>query len=249
MDPVTLAAALLSALSLASSVGASEAVVRLARRGVEISEGKWKLVIFLWPLLTVAPIAITVFVWSPVQAGFPAREFYRVTAEVIPLLLIALMVEQRLVGGMKPSIRAEFLIVLMAGEIAAFVGVSGIFAGASDPSDPMVGGTSGWTGVVASITGGGLVAGALLVVAAIRLRGSADVQAGDAVTPEGSNMNRQDIVARLAEISHATWMTQKSRNEGVRFDDLDPAVTDHDRERAENTVAELERLGVLRLTG
>ena len=40
-------------------------------------------------------------------------------------------------------------------------------------------------------------------------------------------------------------MRQESRDQGVPFKDLDPAVTDHDRERADDTVAEIERLGLL----
>ena len=62
-------------------------------------------------------------------------------------------------------------------------------------------------------------------------------------------MTREALVERLAEVSHATWMLQKSRDQGVPFEEIDPAVTDHDRERAEATVAELERLGVLKLEG
>ena len=61
-------------------------------------------------------------------------------------------------------------------------------------------------------------------------------------------MTREELVERLAEVSHATWMRQKSRDQGVSFDELPPAVTAHDRERAEDTVAELERLALLRLT-
>lgn len=61
-------------------------------------------------------------------------------------------------------------------------------------------------------------------------------------------MTREELITRLAEVSHATWMRQKSRDQGVPFGDLDPAVTDHDRERAEDTVTELERLGVLKLS-
>jgi hypothetical protein len=60
---------------------------------------------------------------------------------------------------------------------------------------------------------------------------------------------RAELVERLAEVSHATWMRQKSRDQGAPSDELDPAVTAHDRERAEDTVAELERLGVLRDLG
>jgi hypothetical protein len=42
-------------------------------------------------------------------------------------------------------------------------------------------------------------------------------------------------------------MKQKVRDQGAEADDLDPNVAAHDKERAEETVAELERLGVLAL--
>lgn len=60
-------------------------------------------------------------------------------------------------------------------------------------------------------------------------------------------MTRQQLVSRLAEVSHQTWKTQKHRDQGVPLAELSDEVTDHDIERAEATVAELERLGVLRL--
>ena len=47
-------------------------------------------------------------------------------------------------------------------------------------------------------------------------------------------------------MSHLTYVRQKSRDHGVPLDELTLEVTDHDRERAEDTVAELERLGVYR---
>jgi hypothetical protein len=58
-------------------------------------------------------------------------------------------------------------------------------------------------------------------------------------------MTRDELVSRLAEVSHATWMRQKSRDQHVPYGELPVEPTDHDRERAEDTVAELERLGVL----
>lgn len=57
--------------------------------------------------------------------------------------------------------------------------------------------------------------------------------------------NRAELVRRLAEISHATWRRQKHRDHGVPLEELGLEVTDHDLERAEDTVQELERLGLL----
>ena len=58
-------------------------------------------------------------------------------------------------------------------------------------------------------------------------------------------MTRMELVRRLAEVSHATWLRQKHRDHGVPLEELDPEVTEHDRERAEDTVRELERLGLI----
>jgi hypothetical protein len=60
-------------------------------------------------------------------------------------------------------------------------------------------------------------------------------------------MDRAELVERLAAVSHATWLRQKSRDQGIPLHELDPEVGAHDRERAEDTMRELEALGVLRL--
>jgi hypothetical protein len=58
-------------------------------------------------------------------------------------------------------------------------------------------------------------------------------------------INRDELVRRLAEVCHLTYVRQKNRDQGVPLNELTLDVTDHDRERAEDIVAELERLGVL----
>jgi hypothetical protein len=55
---------------------------------------------------------------------------------------------------------------------------------------------------------------------------------------------REELVERLAEVSHRTWMRQKAEDSGQPIESLPAEVTPHDRERAEDTVQELERLGV-----
>jgi hypothetical protein len=55
---------------------------------------------------------------------------------------------------------------------------------------------------------------------------------------------RDERVRRLAAVSHETWMRQKHHDQGVPLDEIPSAVTDHDLERAEDAVAELERLGL-----
>jgi hypothetical protein len=57
-------------------------------------------------------------------------------------------------------------------------------------------------------------------------------------------VSREELVERLAEVSHETWMRQKAEELGRPIDSLPVKVTEHDRERAEDTVQELERLGV-----
>ena len=60
-------------------------------------------------------------------------------------------------------------------------------------------------------------------------------------------MTEESLVQRLAEISHDTWRRQKHRDHGVPLEDLGTEVTDHDVERAQDAVKELQRLGVLDL--
>jgi hypothetical protein len=55
---------------------------------------------------------------------------------------------------------------------------------------------------------------------------------------------RDELVRRLAAVSHKTWMRQKHRDQGVPLEEIATAVTGHDLERAEDAVAELERLGL-----
>lgn len=62
-----------------------------------------------------------------------------------------------------------------------------------------------------------------------------------------SQLTRAELVERLAEVSHRTWMRQKAEDAPeLAAKGLPAEVTDHDRQRAEDTVAELERLEVLR---
>jgi hypothetical protein len=51
-------------------------------------------------------------------------------------------------------------------------------------------------------------------------------------------------VHRLAEVSHQTWIRQKVRDQGADEAELSTDVAPHDLERAEDTVKELEQLGL-----
>jgi hypothetical protein len=53
---------------------------------------------------------------------------------------------------------------------------------------------------------------------------------------------RDELVRRLADVSHRTWIRQKVRDQGAIEADLSVEVHEHDLERAEDTVQELERL-------
>ena len=62
-------------------------------------------------------------------------------------------------------------------------------------------------------------------------------------------MTRASLVQRLAEVSHDTYIRQAIRDKGLSREEVVEAVgseaTPHDYERAEDTVRELEALGVL----
>lgn len=58
-------------------------------------------------------------------------------------------------------------------------------------------------------------------------------------------MTRAELVERLAEISHETYLRHRVEA-GDRLEDLSPGVHPHDQERAEEIVAELERIGALK---
>lgn len=57
--------------------------------------------------------------------------------------------------------------------------------------------------------------------------------------------DRAEVVRLLAEASHETWMRQKERDQGEPRADLDPEVTEHDVERAEDALRVLEEQGLL----
>jgi hypothetical protein len=59
-----------------------------------------------------------------------------------------------------------------------------------------------------------------------------------------AEVTRDKLVRRLAEVSHKTWIKQKVRDQGALEADLSVEVAEHDLERAEDAVRELERLGI-----
>jgi hypothetical protein len=57
-------------------------------------------------------------------------------------------------------------------------------------------------------------------------------------------LTREELVERLAEVSHRTWMRHMVEDKGAHEASLSTEVERHDRERAEEIVQELERLGL-----
>jgi hypothetical protein len=57
-------------------------------------------------------------------------------------------------------------------------------------------------------------------------------------------LTREELVRHLADVSHKTWIKQKVRDQGADEAELPVEVADHDLERAEDAVQELERLGI-----
>ena len=57
-------------------------------------------------------------------------------------------------------------------------------------------------------------------------------------------ITREQLVKRLADVSHATWMRQKVRDQQIPYSALDPGTSMHDYERAEDIVVELERMAI-----
>jgi hypothetical protein len=57
-------------------------------------------------------------------------------------------------------------------------------------------------------------------------------------------VSREELIEALARVSHDTWRRQANRDKGTPWEKLSEDVHLHDRERAEDTVRELERLGV-----
>jgi len=60
----------------------------------------------------------------------------------------------------------------------------------------------------------------------------------------GEELTREELGRRLSEVSHRSWIKQKVRDYDAVESDLSTEVHEHDLERAEGTVQELERLGV-----
>ena len=59
-----------------------------------------------------------------------------------------------------------------------------------------------------------------------------------------NKLTRERLVQALAKVSHRTWIRQAVRDKGEDETALSTEVHPHDLERAEDTVQELETLGV-----
>jgi hypothetical protein len=59
-----------------------------------------------------------------------------------------------------------------------------------------------------------------------------------------NELTREQLVRRLGEVSHRTYIRQAVRDKGKDESEFPTDATVHDLERAEDTVQELERLGI-----
>jgi hypothetical protein len=66
------------------------------------------------------------FIWDPDGTQFPSVEFYVVGAEILALLLIALILERETIRGLKGWLRLEYALILLAGEGAALTRVADV---------------------------------------------------------------------------------------------------------------------------
>jgi hypothetical protein len=188
---------LLTALLALVASGVTAAAGRALWDLVEHRAPRWKVdpkwVVYLWPIVLFGIGLLVAFVWSPSRAHFPAPDFYYLAAEVMPVLLIALVVERSLITALPRGVRVELAIVLILGETAAFVAVSRSFADSDFPE--LVGGSVGFTGILATLTITGLVSAILLVVLAVML----EARAGpDQAAREGEALTREEPAPAVA---------------------------------------------------
>ncbi len=57
-----------------------------------------------------------------------------------------------------------------------------------------------------------------------------------AALPDGVMMTHEELIEDLADVSHGTWMRQTVRDKGTDPNTLSSETTDHDRERARDTI-------------
>jgi hypothetical protein len=128
----------------------------------------------VWPILVFA--AITLLTYIPlVKTGYPTVEFYSVSATVLPVLLVAAMVERQVIIDLQPAgLRVVLIALLGVAESAAIIGVSGIFVPSGDyKAHPelllLVGGTRVWTNILAATIGTAFI-GSIILVASVAYR-------------------------------------------------------------------------------
>jgi hypothetical protein len=61
----------------------------------------------------------------------------------------------------------------------------------------------------------------------------------------GVPISREELVRKLAEVSHSSWLRQKERDHGADPSKLSKEVHPHDVERAEDIVDKLVELGLV----
>jgi hypothetical protein len=119
-------------------------------------------------VLILGPVSIFLLITAATYARFvhtqmPAVEFYKVAAEVIPLLLLATMISGDAFTGLSSRIRGYYTVLLAAAESVALLAVSGIFVPRGGDHPLRVGGGKVVTNLMACTIGTGLVGAGLLV--------------------------------------------------------------------------------------
>jgi hypothetical protein len=124
------------------------------------------------PIYTILLLGMVTVVWDK-RLYLPQPEYYSLAAQVIPIALIALVIEGAVLAAFTRLTRACYGLLFVAGEIAAFIAASGSIRGSHDFR---VGGSKAWSGVLASFTTAALVAAAVLTAAAVVSRASTQTE-------------------------------------------------------------------------
>lgn len=170
-----LAAVLGAVLSSLVSVTATLALTgRLPRPDRRWARWAWAGLLTLWPVLLIG-CGFLIAYGLPNNWDFPSQEFYTVAAEAIVLLLLGLIIEHTVLADLHWLHRLEYGFILMVGEGAALLAISG-----SPPVDLQE--DSGWTVTLSTLTVTALLSASVLVLAAVARRAQSELQ-----RPEASN--------------------------------------------------------------
>ena len=143
----------------------------------------------LCPALAPGLFAVVTVIWDK-RLLLPQPEFYRLAAEVIPLAFLALVIEGKVLASFSNKvILAWYGLLFVAGEVAAFIAVSGSVRGSHGFR---VGGSHAFSEVLSRVTTAALVAAAVLSAAAVISRAltvASDAENAESVAGPGGESN------------------------------------------------------------